>query len=229
MTEPTTRAAVTVRMSKATLWGLGVLATAVGVALGFLAAPLARWLVATVDGAPGPLKLLAALPTGWAVLVMGALGLVAGLLLAATAHDESLEVTVDADHVQLGVSGRARWIARADVDGVLRDGRDLVLLDCRGAELDRRRASDLPGGRLRSAFVDHGYPWRDDPAYGAGFATWVDGRPDLSAAVHLLLRERARAVERKDVDTAADLGAQLRSHGISVRDRDGRQEIRATG
>ena len=226
MTEPTTRAAVTVRMSPVVPWGLAALVTAAGVGAGFVVAPVVRWLLVTVDGAPGPLKLLANLPTGWAVLVTGVLGLVAGVCLAGAAQQESPEVTVDGDHVQITATDRARWLDRADIHGVLRDGRDLVLLDARGAELDREKVSDLSAARLRAAFVDHGYPWRADSRYGAGFDTWADGRPDVPAAAHALLRERGRALERKETVAAADLRVQLRAHGVAVRDRDGKQQIR---
>ncbi|MGI5125417.1 YqeB family protein [Pseudonocardia sp. CA-107938] len=220
----------TVRLPAAVPWGLAALVTAVGVGGGFVVAPVVRWLLRTVDSAPGPLRLLATLPTGWAVLVTGLLGLVAGVVLAGIAHAESPEVTVDGDHVQLSEKGRpARWIGRAEIRGVLRDGRDLVLLDHRGTELDRVKVSDLPAARLRAAFTDHGYPWRDDPDYGAGFAIWVDGRPDVPAEAHALLRERGRALERKELAAAADLRADLRGYGVAVRDRDGKQEIRAAG
>ena len=57
----------------------------------------------------------------------------------------------------------------------------------------------------------------------------MDGHPDLPAAVHALLRERDRALERKEATAAADLRDQLRTHGLTVRDRDGRQEIRTVG
>jgi hypothetical protein len=229
MTEPTTRAAVTVRMPPVVPWGLAALVTAVGVGAGFLVAPLVRWLLATVDGAPGPLRLLATLPTGWAVLVTGVLGLVAGLVLAGMAHAESSEVTVDGDHVQIAAKDRARWLDRVDIGGVLRDGRDLVLLDDHGTELDREKVSDLSAARLRAAFVDCGYPWRDDPGYGADFGAWVDGHPGLPPAAHALLRKRARALEKKEPVAAADLRARLRAHGVAVRDRDGKQEVRAAG
>jgi hypothetical protein len=226
MTGPKTRTAGTVRMPPVVPWGLAALVTAAGVGAGFAVTPVLRWLLDTVHSAPGPLRLLGELPTGWAVLVTGVLGLVAGVCLAGAAQAESPEVTVDGDHVQITAKDRARWLDRADISGVLRDGRDLVLLDARGAELDREKVSDLSATRLRAAFVDHHYPWRVDPGYGAGFDTWADGRPDVPAAAHALLRERSRALERKETVAAADLRAQLRAHGVSVRDREGKQQIR---
>ena len=229
MTGPKTRTAVIVRMSPMVPWGLAALVTVAGVGAGFAVAPVFRWLIDTIHMAPGPLRLLADLPTGWAVLVTGVLGLVAGVWLAGAAQEESPEVTVDGDHVQIAAKDRTRWIDRADVGGVLRDGRDLVLLDGRGTELDREKVSDLPAARLRAAFADHRYPWRADPSYGDGFDIWADGRPDVPAAAHALLRERARVLEQDNAVAAADLAAQLRAHGVSVRDRDGKQQIRLAG
>jgi hypothetical protein len=229
MTEPTTRVAVTVRMSPLVPGGLAALATAAGVGAGFIVAPVVRWLLATVDSAPGPLRLLATLPTGWAVLATGVLGLVAGVFLAGAAQEESPEVTVDGDHVQIACGGHARWIERADLTAVLRDGVDLVLLDGRDTEVARQMVSDLPAGRLRAAFTERGYPWREEPGYGTRFAPWIDGRPGLDGAVHDLLRARGQAVESKDRAQVTELDERLRAHGVVVRDRRGRQEVRVAG
>lgn len=226
MTESKTRPDDTVTMSAVLPWGLAAVITAAGIGLGFVVAPLVRWMLSTVEAAPGPLRILAQLPTLWAVLVTAVLGLAAGIYVALEARKESPTVTVADDHLQIAAGGPARWIDRAEVGGVLRDGPDLVLLDPRDGELTRMKASDLPGSRLRDAFDRHGYPWRDEPGYGDRFVAWVDGRPDLAADAHSLLRTRAQAVAKKETAEAATLLGRLRESGVVVRDRKGRQEIR---
>lgn len=222
--------AVTIRMSEATGWTLALACTAVGAAIGLGVAPLVGWLLSTVADAPVPLRLLATLPTPWAVLVTAVLGAGVGIWLAGVARKEALTVSLDDRHVELLQDGRSRYVGRDDVEAVFRDGKDLVFLDARTAELARAKASDLPADRLRAAFERFGYPWRGncDPHEGE-FRRWVDGHPALAADVHGLLRARGRALRAKEPDAAAELHEQLQARGVLVRDRGGTQEYRGVG
>ena len=218
---------VTLRMSDAVPWAFRLGLPVVGFGLGFVIAPLVRWLLSTIDAAPGPLRILAQLPTGWAVLVTTVIGVGAGIWLAVEARKEALLITVDHDHVELSQSGEDRYLNRDRIDAVFRDGKDLVLLDAGTSELARNKASDLSWDRIREAFEQFGYPWRGeaDP-HEAQFRRWVDGHPDLDATAHDLLRRRARALKDDRSGEAGDALDQLRDRGIVVRDRDGAQQYR---
>lgn len=198
-----------------------------GFGLGFVIAPLVRWMLSTVDSAPGPLRILAQLPTGWAVLVTTLLGIAAGIYVAQQAVKESLVLTVDREHVGLTQDGAEHYLPRERVDAVFRDGKDLVLLDARTTELARNKASDLSWTQVQEAFERFGYPWRGaaDP-HDAQFTRWVDGHPDLDATTHELLRRRARALKDSQSGAAGDAQDRLRALGVVVRDRDGAQQYR---
>lgn len=223
----TDQRAVTLRMSEAWPWLFRIGLPVVGFGLGFVVAPLVRWMLRTVDAAPGPLRILAQLPTGWAVLVTTLIGVGAGIWLAVEARKEALALTVDHDHVRLARGRDERHLDRGRIDAVFRDGPDLVLLDAGTVELAREKASDLPWRRIQEAFERFGYPWRGlaDP-HDAQFRRWVDGHPDLDAGAHELLRRRARAVRDERHGDAADALDRLREHGVVVRDRDGAQQYR---
>lgn len=87
-------------------------------------------------------------------LVGAALGALAGLALART----TVVLEVD-DHDVRVVRGRdTRRLPRAEVAGVFREGRHLVIETAQGRRL---LDESVEGGRerVRDAFVEHGYPW----------------------------------------------------------------------
>ncbi|GAA4910634.1 hypothetical protein LX16_2683 [Stackebrandtia albiflava] len=217
----------TIRIPAVWPWLLGLGAAVIGVGLGFTVRPLVDWAVDALGGAPGPLRLLAQLPTGWAVAATTVLGVLVGLWLAhATVHD-TLKVTVTPSAVRLSQKKNERHIARDAVGAVFKDGRELVFLDAATRRLGHGDAADLSAERLRRAFTRFGYPWRDggDP-YAADFRRWVDGMPGLDDRANTLLRRRSRALTDDREGTAADLLDELQGLGLIVRDRDGRQEYR---
>ncbi|ONI86663.1 hypothetical protein ALI22I_23815 [Saccharothrix sp. ALI-22-I] len=218
--------AVTVRMSAIWLWLLRAGGTALGCGAAFATAPLANWLLELTGSAPAPLRIAAQLPTAWAVPVLTLLGAATGTWLASTALRQSPVVTVHRDHIAVHEDGSALHLRRDRTGAVFTDGRDLVVLDHDTDELARVRATDLPTGGLREAFVRFGYPWRGtaDP-HEAQFTRWVDGTPDLDEAAHTLLRVRHRALVDKKAGAAADALDGLRARGIAVRDRGGGSSI----
>ncbi|MCX5199925.1 hypothetical protein OG897_00385 [Streptomyces sp. NBC_00237] len=135
----------------------------VGLGIGFLLPPLARW----VDGsATGPLRHLFAslggLEQPWQIALCALAATALGLLAAYVAVADATRVTVTDD--SLGIEPRdgkkARTLRRADVAAVYLDRRDLVVLDAAGRELSRgpRQATRHA---LSTAFRAHGYPWRE--------------------------------------------------------------------
>ena len=216
----------TVRMPEAWPWLFRIAGPVLGAGVGAVVAPVVRWLLERFDAAPGPLRILASLPTLWAVVVCAVLGLGAGLWLASVARKESLTVTVAAGSVTLDADGAAVRLPRDRIDAARRDGRDLVLLDPADGELARRDASDLSWARVRAAFERHGYRWDGTSERDDRFRRWVDGDPDLGSDEHELLRSRARALSDERPGTAAELRDRLQGRGVVVRDRASSQEFR---
>jgi len=204
---------------------------ALGTGLGVALPPLARWLQDLLARSPlpslGVVDLLAGLPLGWSVPILGGLGVVAGVVLALTTIRESLRLTVADDHLEHRTDAREGWVERADVDAVFRDGRYLVLLDRAGAPRARLDADTLRGAEIRAAFAAHGWPWRDADPFEGAYERWVDGRPGFSSAEHALLRRRL--AEHKDAAAVAEIDDALASHGLAARVRDDRLQARRLG
>jgi hypothetical protein len=209
------------RWRRALVWiGLPLL----GLPAGWLLESVAGW-VASLPWAPfqGPFRLVASVPEPHATIGALAIGGLAGLVLATLAAVDRLTVTVRDDQVSFTRDGVTRTVKRPLVSAVFLDGKQLVLLGPATEELTRE-GSDLEPNRLRAAFVAHGFPWQaDGDPYRDEYQRWVDDVPDLPAGANVLLRARARALDKGDGDEVAQLRADLARLGVVVRDEDKRQ------
>ncbi|MFD4461368.1 hypothetical protein [Nocardia sp. NPDC058480] len=222
----TKRDATRIAIAPAAPWTLAAVCAVAGFGLGFAAPPMSRWAVNTWPTVPGPLEILAELPTTWSVPILTIVGIAAGVVLALRAIGESLAITVDSDGVLLSVDADELYIPRSKVHAVFREGKDLVLIDSTERELARRNADDLDARAVTDAFSAHRYPWTDANPHEGTFTRWTNGHPDLDEQAHELLRRRRSALSDNESDTASDLHRRLQALGIIVRDRDKRQEYR---
>ncbi|MFD9242157.1 PH domain-containing protein [Streptomyces sp. NPDC059556] len=218
---------VTVRLPEAWLWVVILIGAGLGVGAAFTVGPVADGMIRLFDGAPGPLGLAAALPLVWAVPVLALVGAVAGAWVAGVWRSENPVVEVGADGVVVHDGAGGRHVARAQLAEVFTDGRELVLRGADGGEHVRTRVDSGLAERLRSAFEQHGYPWRGtvDP-HEAAYTVWVDNTPDLDERAHALLRKRRRAIADDRTGAADEAREELRAQGISVRDRGKVQQYR---
>ncbi|MFD3993477.1 hypothetical protein [Streptomyces sp. NPDC058583] len=218
---------VTVRLPEAWLWVVILVGAGLGVGAAFAVGPVADWMIHLFDGAPGPLRLAAALPLVWAVPVLTLVGALAGAWVAGIWRAENPVVEVGADSIVVHHGGGGRHVERAQLAEVFTDGHDLVLRGAGGEEHVRTRVDSGLASRLRSAFEQHGYPWcgTADP-YESAYTIWVDNTPGLDERAHALLRKRQRAITDDRTGAADEAREELQARGISVRDRGKAQQYR---
>lgn len=217
---------VTVRMTNVIQWLFPLVGAVLGACVGLVAEPIFGWLDSTIGDAPGPLRVVAHLPTAWAVAALIVVGLGGGVVLALIAKRESLVLTVNTEAVRLTQDRDDRYVPRGSIAAVFRDGEELVLIDSGSQELARVDASDLSATKIQDAFERCHYPWTEGHPYEQEFHRWVDGHPALDDHSNHLLRARARALTDKRTGMAADLTEQLQDAGVVVRDRHGAQQYR---
>lgn len=221
-----------ISVSIPTRWVVGfhVAGAAVGFGAAFVVGPLVHWLLGMIGDAPGPLRLAALLPTMWAIPVLTLVGLIAGHLFASSWQKENGSFTITPEGVTHHHEGTGEHVSRSRIEGVFTDGRDLVLVDGRSAELLRTKADDVLFTGLKDAFEQHGYPWlgTSDPREEA-FTSWIDGAGSLPDGAHELLRTRRRLLADKQTGGAEEVRDKLRNLGVMVRDRDDAQQYRVVG
>ncbi|WP_285100791.1 hypothetical protein [Promicromonospora sp. MEB111] len=209
---------------------LGLAVLALGLVLGWFAAPLAGGIAGLIDATPLPvprlLTLIESLPLPWTLGILGGLGLVGGGFIAFMTVGEAPQLTVADDHLEHRQEEREVWIERSDVGAAFRDGEDLVLLRPDGGLRARLDADTLSAARVREALTGHGWPWRDADPHEQLFERWVDGRPGFTAAEHEALRRRLE--ERKDAVARRQADEDLAALRLVARVRDDRIQVRRT-
>lgn len=197
---------------------------ALGLLLGLLVPPFARWLIGLSIPLPmrALLRLLAAANEPWEIAIGLGAGLVLGLGVALVAMTDATKVTLTDAELRLDRDGPSRTIARGDIDAVFLDGKRLVVLD-RESRLLVSEAHQAPAGALASAFRAHGYPWCEADPHADRYRRWIPDTPDLPLAVNALLAAREVALEKKSGKDILDLRDAVESLGFTVRDEDARQ------
>jgi hypothetical protein len=200
-----------------------------GAALGFFLPLIADW-ASQLKWVPfqGPLELISTWDSWWAVLLCTAGGLIAGVLLAGLALEDTLKVTITNNDIEFLKNQKALRVPRDQVAVVFMDGREIVIQDPSSRELARERHDQLKSDakQIPGAFRAHGYPWSEagDPQQDR-FRRWVEDEPDLPPAVNAVLRARAKAFGQGDKGKAdlRELRDEVGKLGYVVRDRDKRQ------
>jgi hypothetical protein len=197
-----------------------------GIALGWAVPRVAPW-VQDLPLLPldGPLELVQRIPEPHVTIGAMVLGAVAGLLLASMVAADLVTVTVADERARIVRGAHAHDVLRSAVGAVYMDGKRLVVLDNRGAEM-LRESTDLPADRLRAAFTAHGFPWSTGDPFAEIYRPWIDGDPDLPRGADPLLRQRAMALREGKADRADEIRADLVRVGVVVRDRDRAQTWR---
>jgi hypothetical protein len=170
----------------------------------------------------------------WVVVAGGiVLGLVAGVLLAALALEDTLKVTITNQSVEFLKHQKTVTVAREKISTAFLDGKEIVLLDATSRELAREKHDQLKSDakQIPIAFRAHGYPWSDagDP-YESRFRRWVEDEPDLPPAVNAVLKARSYAFDQ-EAKGKADLREfrdEIAKLGYTVKDKDKVQYWRET-
>ncbi|WP_344133628.1 YqeB family protein [Luedemannella flava] len=190
-----------------------------GVLAAVLLPPLARWALSLERGLPfRPLFwAVGAVDRPWRLAVAVALGALAGLALAASAHRSATTVTLTDDAVRLDVEGWTATVARRDIAAVFLDKDRLVLLaaDCR--HLAREPVASNRTATAE-AFVSHGYPWREADPHAHRYRAFDGASADVPAEVGAILIARQKALRGKDTTQARELRIAAQRLGFEVRE-----------
>lgn len=206
----------------------------IGLVIGFFLPRIADWAVAQ-KWVPfrGPLKLIAGWDGWWVVAICIALGLVAGVVLAGMALEDTLKVTVTDRSVEFLKNQQTVTVPRERVKVAFLDGKEIVLQDATSRELAREKHDQLKSDakQIPLAFRAHGYPWSDggDP-HADRFRRWIEDEPELPPAVNAVLKARSKAFDQGDKGRAdrRELRDEISKLGYTVKDVEKKQYWRPT-
>ncbi|MGW1346117.1 YqeB family protein [Kribbella sp. NPDC002412] len=201
----------------------------VGLVLGFFLPRIADW-ASSQDWVPfqGPLKLIAGWDAWWVGAICIVIGLLAGVLLAAMALEDTLKVTITRQSVEFLKNQKTVTVPREKVAVAFLDGKEIVLQDSTSRELAREKHDQLKSEakQIPAAFRTHGYPWSEsgDP-HADRFRRWVEDEPELPPAVNAVLKARAKAFDDGDKGKAdlRELRDEVSKLGFTVKDKERKQ------
>lgn len=213
----------TVRASAWVRHGAWVLMPVVGAVIALLVRLAAEW-VTTLEWFPfqGVFELATYFDEPWASTVTAAVGAAIGAGFPGLWARERLSLTASREAVQVHQGTRTRRFDADAIGTAFLDGRQLVLLTPRGAEL-ARYAANLDARQLRLTFQEHGYRWSAEDPHAGRYRRWDDDDPDLPLRVNALLAERQRALRPNNHADPAALRTRLRELDVVVRDRNREQ------
>ena len=205
-----------------------------GLVLGFFLPRIADW-ASTLGWVPfqGPLKLIAGWDEWWVSAICIVIGLLAGVLLAAMALEDTLKVTVTGQSVEFLKNQKTVTVPREKVAVAFLDGKEIVLQDSSSRELAREKHDQLKSEakQIPAAFRAHGYPWAEggDP-HAERFRRWVADEPELPPTVNALLKARSKAFDQGDKGKAdlRELRDEVTKLGYTVKDKEKKQYWRPT-
>ncbi|MGE8205324.1 YqeB family protein [Heyndrickxia sp. NPDC080065] len=211
------------KTDKAILW-LGF--PLAGLVLGWFLPSIAKW-GSSLPWVPfqGPLKLIASYNGAWVGFITMLLGLIAGIALILLSFHESLEISIYDNKVILKLRNEETILYKKDISLVFMDGNQLALLGNDEKEIFRYK-QELNKNTVRTAFLQHNYPWSDEEPFKEDFKKWVVDCPDLSPAANALLKARKIAIEKGEAKEAFQLAKELWKIRISVKENDKRQYYR---
>lgn len=170
-------------------------------------------------------KLIAASNSFWVSIVTTIIGIVVGVLLTLIIFDETLEVTVSRDNLQLKLGDKVVTIAKKDISAIYLENKQLIILGQYSMEL-YREVIESKKDTIREAFQNYQYPWTEKDPFESEYQRWVLGHPDFPEKISAFLYAREHALKENKKKEAKHLRVDLAKLGAVIRDEKGVQYVR---
>ncbi|MGQ5530709.1 YqeB family protein [Bacillus sp. CGMCC 1.60114] len=161
----------------------------------------------------------------WVSSIAAIIGTIAGLLLALVILNESLEVTISYNNLQLKFGERINIIEKKDILAIYIENKHLVILGQTSNEL-YREVIEMKVDTVREAFNKYQYPWNEIDPFGSQYQRWALGHPDFPEKINALLYARDHALKEKKKANAKYLREDLAQLGVVIRDERNGQYVR---
>ena len=195
--------------------------------IGWFSPVIAEW-VLTLPIVPMEklISLIASFNSLWVSIVATVIGIIVGVLLTAIIFDESLEVTVSDQNLQLKLGDKVETIEKKDISTIYIENKQLIILGQNSDEL-YQEVIETKLDSVREAFYQYQYPWVDKDPYENQYQRWVLGHPDFPEKINALLYARESALRDDKKKDAKYLREDLAKLGIVIKDERNGQYVRS--
>lgn len=171
------------------------------------------------------IEFVASLNSFWVSIVAAIIGIIIGIFLTFTIFDETLEVTITSETIQLKLGDMIDIFDKKNISAIYMENKQLVILAKNSQEL-YRETFDLKIQTVRDAFKQYEYPWYDNDPYENQYQRWVLGHPDFPEKINALLYAREQSVRKGKKEDAKVLQKDLAKLGVVIRDEKNAQYVR---
>jgi len=194
--------------------------------IGWFIPVIADWLLKLpVVPWEGLIEFIASLNSFWVSIAATIIGITVGVLLTLTIFEESLEVTITYDNLQLKLGDKVDIIDKKDISTIYIENKQLIILGKNSNEL-YREIFETKIDTVRETFRTYKYPWKEKDPFKKEYQRWVLGHPDFPEKLNALLYAREHALKEDKKKDAKHLREDLAKLGVVIRDEKNRQYVR---
>ncbi|MBU5468449.1 hypothetical protein KQI49_16620 [Virgibacillus sp. MSJ-26] len=194
--------------------------------IGWFIPVIADWLLKLpVVPWEGLIEFIASLNSFWVSITATIIGIVVGILLTLTIFEESLEITITYDNLQLKLGDKVDTIDKKDISAIYIEYKQLIILGKSSNEL-YRETFETKIDTVRETFRAYKYPWKEKDPFKKEYQRWVLGHPDFPEKLNALLYAREHALKEDIKEDAKHLREDLAKLGVVIRDEKNSQYVR---
>lgn len=171
------------------------------------------------------IEFIASLNSLWVSIVATIIGIIVGILLTLTIFEESLEVTITYENIQLKLGDKVDTLDKKDISTIYIENKQLIILGKNSNEL-YREVFETKIDTVRETFRTYQYPWKEKDPFEKDYQRWVLGHPDFPEKVNALLYAREHSLKEDKKKDAKYLREDLAKLGVVIRDERNSQYVR---
>lgn len=194
--------------------------------IGWFIPVIANWLL-KLPAVPWEklIKLIASSNSIWVSVIAMIIGIIVGIFLTLVIFAESLEVTITDEKLQVKLDDKVKIFDKKEISAIYVENKQLIILGKTSNELYREHM-DTKIDKVREAFNDYSYPWKEKDPFEHEYQRWVPGHPDFPERVNALLNAREHALKEDEKKEAKQLREDLAQLGVVIQDKNNAQYAR---
>lgn len=119
------------------------------------------------------IEFIASLNSLWVSIVATIIGIIVGILLTLTIFEESLEVTITYENIQLKLGDKVDTLDKKDISTIYIENKQLIILGKNSNEL-YREVFETKIDTVRETFRTYQYPWKEKDPFEKDYQRWTE-------------------------------------------------------
>lgn len=157
------------------------------------------------------------------------LGVLIALWASFVHFAHQVKIVITDDCIKISYEECKAELKRPDIAAIwldLNNLREIVFLDAAGIELYREFLPNISTEKIRKAFLQHNYSWKNEDPYKGEYVLWEKDYPGIGKLEEISLTAREKYLKEGEYHKANKIQRKLGREGIMITDKGKRQYIR---